>query len=216
MLNAAPISGLTRGSRPFHKPVPRPSPTSHRSTPIAIAAVIALIALLQAAPPHWQAALRYDRAALLDGELWRLLTAHLVHLSWTHAALNAAGLVLCALLAHPLPRAGAWLARMAWLGLGVSLMLLAFDAQLPHYVGLSGVLYGAFVLMLWPQARRGDALGIAALVTVLAWMAWQGWSGPLASEAALIGGRIVVQAHVYGVLTAVGLLAAGAVASRIR
>ena len=169
------------------------------------------MAVLQALPASAQAVLRHDRAALLNGELWRLLSAHLVHLSWTHWALNALGLVLCAALANPLPRAGTLLARMALLGLGVSLMLLAFDPQLTHYVGLSGVLYGLFVLTLWPQARRGDGLGSVALATVLAWMAWQWVAGPLASEAALIGGAIVAQAHAYGVVAAVVLLTLGRV-----
>jgi rhomboid family GlyGly-CTERM serine protease len=164
------------------------------------------MAVLQALPAGARAVLRHDRAALLDGELWRLFTAHLIHLGWAHWALNALGLVLCGVLANPLPTPGRLLARMAVLGLGVSLMLLAFDPALTHYVGLSGVLYGLFVLTLWPQARRGEALGIAALATVLAWAGWQWLAGPVAGEAALIGGAIVAQAHAYGIASAAGLL----------
>lgn len=164
------------------------------------------MAVLQALPAGARATLRFERAALLDGELWRLFTAHLVHLGWAHWALNALGLVLCGVLANPLPSPGRLLACVAGLGLGVSLMLLAFDPSLTHYVGLSGVLYGLFVLTLWPQARRGDGLGRVALATVLAWMTWQWAVGPVASEAALIGGAIVAQAHAYGVAAAAGLL----------
>lgn len=179
---------------------------AHRTTWLAIAALIAAMAALQALPDSARAVLRHDRAALLDGELWRLFTAHLVHLGWAHWALNAGGLVLCGVLANPLPPPGRLLARLAVLGLGVSLMLLAFDPLLAHYVGLSGVLYGLFVLTLWPQARRGDVLGTVALLTVLAWAAWQCMAGPIAQEAALIGGAIVAQAHAYGVVAAAGLL----------
>jgi len=185
--------------------VSRPSPP-HRRTWLAIAALIAGMAVLQALPADARAALRFDRAALLDGELWRLFTAHLVHLGWAHWALNAMGLVLCGVLANPLPSPGRLLARLAVLGLGVSLMLLAFDPSLTHYVGLSGVLYGLFVLTLWPQARRGDVLGGVALATVLGWMTWQWVVGPVASEVALIGGAIVAQAHAYGVAGAIVLL----------
>src|SRR5690349_9713127 len=39
-------------------------------------------------------ALSYDRAALAEGQLWRLLTAHFVHLDAQHALLNGLGLVL--------------------------------------------------------------------------------------------------------------------------
>ncbi len=186
--------------------VSRPSPP-HRRTWLAIAALIAGMAVLQALPADARAALRFDRTALLEGELWRLFTAHLVHLGWAHWALNALGLVLCGALADPLPSPGRLLARLALLGLGVSLMLLAFDPSLTHYVGLSGVLYGLFVLLLWPQARRGDVLGSVALATVLGWMVWQCVVGPVASEAELIGGAIVAQAHAFGVAAAAGLLA---------
>lgn len=185
--------------------VSRPSPP-HRRTWLAIAALIAGMAVLQALPADARAALRFDRTALLEGELWRLFTAHLVHLGWAHWALNALGLVLCGALADPLPSPGRLLARLALPGLGVSLMLLAFDPSLTHYVGLSGVLYGLFVLTLWPQARRGDVLGGVALATVLAWMTWQWVVGPVASEVALIGGAIVARAHAYGVAGAIVLL----------
>ena len=39
-------------------------------------------------------ALRYDRAALAAGELWRLFTAHVVHLNLRHALVNILGLAL--------------------------------------------------------------------------------------------------------------------------
>lgn len=177
---------------------------------ITLAAAILLLAALQALPTAWHAALRYDRDALLGGEVWRLFTGHLIHLSWAHWALNAVGLVLCCALAESMPSPEQLLRRVAVLGLGVSLMLLVFSPQVSNYVGLSGVLYGLFVLVLWPQARRGEPIGVAALCIVIAWMAWQMIAGPMASEMELIGGRIVTQAHLFGVLTAMALFAARA------
>ena len=38
--------------------------------------------------------LQYDRVAILDAELWRLLTGHLVHLGLNHYILNAIALIL--------------------------------------------------------------------------------------------------------------------------
>lgn len=177
----------------------------------SMAAALALLGVLQALPPAWHEALRFDRQALLRGELWRLWTGHLVHLGWAHAALNAAGLVVCALLADRPPTARTLLRCFALLGAGISVLFLALQPQLAYYVGLSGVLYGLFVLVLWPGVRRADPIGIAALCAIAAWLGWQLLRGPARAEEALIGGDIIVQAHVYGVACAIAMLAAASV-----
>ena len=38
--------------------------------------------------------LRYDRVWIGQGEFWRLISGHFAHLSWSHLALNSAGLGL--------------------------------------------------------------------------------------------------------------------------
>jgi rhomboid family GlyGly-CTERM serine protease len=188
---------------------------------LTVAAAVALLAVLQVLPPAWHGVLRYERGAVLDGELWRLFTGHLIHLGLVHGALNAAGLVLCALLADRVdaPMLPGWLLlRLVALGGGVSLLLLAWAPEVSHYVGLSGVLYGLFVLVLWPQARRKEPIGMAALCMLVGWMLWQTLYGPAPSEMELMGGRIVVQAHLFGVLSAMAILLAQALlhASRSR
>jgi rhomboid family GlyGly-CTERM serine protease len=182
--------------------------------PLALAA---LLLLLQAGGAPVREALRYERGAVLHGELWRLFTAHAVHLGWTHALLNTAGLLLCAALAP------ASLARLSWprqalyllaLAGTVSLMLLLFSPHVGNYVGLSGVLYGLFACVLFAQAGRGGRPEAAALLLLAAWVAWQWLAGPCAQEERWIGGRIVAQAHLYGLLGAAGFGAAMAFRAR--
>ena len=55
--------------------------------PITIAALILLAAI---GGDTVRLAGRYEREAVLDGELWRLVTGHLVHLGWSHTVLNLA------------------------------------------------------------------------------------------------------------------------------
>ena len=57
--------------------------------------------------------LRYERSAILDGELWRLLTGHLVHGNAWHLALNVAGMGLVALLFGRDYSPGQWLLVLA-------------------------------------------------------------------------------------------------------
>src|SRR5690606_9769115 len=54
----------------------------------------ALLLLPELAGNAGRLALRYEREALAAGELWRLLTAHFVHLDLEHALLNTTGLIL--------------------------------------------------------------------------------------------------------------------------
>jgi len=54
---------------------------------------VSLIALIIAFWPDSLLTLRYDRLALSIGQIWRLLTSHLVHLNWAHCFLNLFGLL---------------------------------------------------------------------------------------------------------------------------
>ncbi|MDP6416915.1 MAG: rhomboid family intramembrane serine protease, partial [Gammaproteobacteria bacterium] len=64
----------------------------HAMRPWLLVAV--LMAALQSLPADWQAMLRFDRAALVAGEAWRLVTANFIHLGWNHLILNVAGFLL--------------------------------------------------------------------------------------------------------------------------
>lgn len=169
---------------------------------------VVLTGALQALSPAWHELLRYDRHAVLQGELWRLWTGHLVHLGWVHWALNACGLVLCCLLADAPPQPRTLLRQVGVLSLGISVLFLLLVPSLERYVGLSGVLYGLFVLALWPGVRRGDPVSITALCAIVGWLGWQWMAGPARSEMELIGGNIIVQAHGFGVGCALAMLAA--------
>ncbi|HEY8539702.1 MAG TPA: rhombosortase [Steroidobacteraceae bacterium] len=149
--------------------------------------------------------LRYERTAVVEaGEYWRLLTAHLVHLSGRHMALNLAGLLVIAVL---FPRQ---YSPAAWLGIGlasaavIDIGFLWNDPELAWYVGLSGVLHGALAagaVAWWRTQSKLFAFLLSALLAgKLTWEQWFGTSS-MAGEI-----PVVVDAHLYG---AVGGLIAG-------
>lgn len=166
-------------------------------SPVALAA---LILLLLAGGQPVRAVLAYERAALEHGQIWRLVTGHLVHLGWYHAVLNLIALLaLCLLCPQPLsPRE--WIRRLTVLSVSISLMLYAFVPTVVWYVGLSGVLHGLFLLGLVPMARRGDRVAIACLLYLLAKLTWEQVMGTPVSDATAIGGRVVTEAHLFGTL----------------
>ena len=44
----------------------------------------------------WVEAWRFDRGLVSQGDIWLLLTGHIVHLNWSHWLLNMAGLAIVA------------------------------------------------------------------------------------------------------------------------
>jgi rhomboid family GlyGly-CTERM serine protease len=138
---------------------------------------------------------RYERYVIRDGQWWRLVTAHLVHLDAHHALLNAAGLALLwALFARShSPR--------QWL-LAVVLCMAAIDAgfwflspEVRWYVGASALLHGVFACGCLAWIRNGDRIGIVAIVLLAAKLAWEHFGSPLP----LMSGRPVLTiSHVYG------------------
>jgi len=162
--------------------------------------LLALTALLQAFAPHTILALRYDRAAVEGGEVWRLITGNLVHLNWTHLLLNLTGLVLIWVLFTREWSFRFWCVAFLVCALAVGGGLFAFDPALRWYVGLSGVLHGLFVIALLtdPYLRWFERVGL--LAALAAKIAWEQFHGPTPGVTELIHGAVVVQAHLYGAL----------------
>ncbi|MFY0700417.1 MAG: rhombosortase [Bermanella sp.] len=155
--------------------------------------VIGLVAL----NPWLKTWLRYDEGAVAQGELWRLLSAHFVHLGWVHGLLNAAGLLLLALI-QPAGKVWLWLAFYCVSSVLISVYIV-IDSQTYYYVGASGVLHGLFVvaayfsqsLDLW----RRYAL-IALVVAKLFWEQSRYYQDNGLGDA--IGGFVYVDAHLIG------------------
>jgi len=177
-------------------------------------AVAAACLLLEMGGDSVRDSLAFDRAALAAGEVWRLLTGHLVHLGWTHLVLNLAGLALVAWVVGSRYNWMAWLvtALISMAAIDAGLWLLNRD--LDWYVGLSGLLHGLLAAGLLSGIRERDRESIVLAAFVLAKLAWEQFSGPLPGSESTSGGAVVVDAHLYGV--AGGLLAAAILERRSR
>ncbi len=144
--------------------------------------------------------LRYDRAAIAGGEYWRVLTAHLTHLGWSHLLLNLAGLMLLQLLVGDALNPRGWLLLLLFSALCVSTGLWIFDPQVRWYVGLSGVLHGVLLGGALLLAINGQREGIYLLLVTLAKLGWEQFAGPMPGSEATAGGKVIVNAHLYGAI----------------
>jgi rhomboid family GlyGly-CTERM serine protease len=162
-----------------------------------------LIVVLGATGEWGRARLAYDRDALARYQWWRLLSAHVVHLSWRHALLNCAGLgVLWALFARELaPRRWLWILTLAALAIDLGLWFLYPGVD--WYVGASGVLHGAWAAGAYAAYRRGDGMGAVAMLLLVIKLVYEQQSGSSVFDRDL---PLVPSAHLLGALG--GLLGA--------
>jgi len=174
--------------------------------PLTVATLSLLFALLGNAATE---ALRYDRGAIIAGQLWRLLTGNLVHLGWPHLWLNLAGLALVWLLFYQAFTLRAWTVISFGSALAVGAGLLAFDPGLQWYVGLSGALHGLFVAGLLAALFSGHRAEWLLLVLFAAKLTWEQLVGPTPGTAQLAGGNVIVDAHLFGTIG--GAIVAGIV-----
>jgi rhomboid family GlyGly-CTERM serine protease len=144
--------------------------------------------------------LQYERSAVLAGQIWRLWTAHIVHLGWAHYLLNAAGLLLVWLLFRQAASTRVWCGHFMFAGLAISLGLLWLNPGLEWYVGLSGILHALFIVGLLAEVRTDLALGLLVLLGFAAKIIFEQIYGPLPGSERSAGGPVVVDAHLYGAL----------------
>ncbi len=164
---------------------------------------VALLLLPLAGGEALRQSWRYEHSAIAHGELWRFVTAHLMHLDLHHAVLNAVGLVLLwALFARSYsPRQ--WVLALALCMLIIDAGFWLLSPQLEWYVGASALLHGVFACGCVAWIRTGDRIGIVALLLLVAKLAWEHYGAPLPFMA---GRPVVTISHVYG---AVGGVLAG-------
>jgi len=166
--------------------------------PLLIGACCLALALGGDAARRWAS---YDRAAVASGQVWRLVTAHLVHLGWGHLWPNLLALLLIGGLLEEFLKPLEWLAASAVTAVAISLGLYLLDPDTQWYVGLSGVLHGlvacgAAVMLMTRTLGLGGALAAGLGLK----LAWEQVYGPVPLTAASVGGAVVVAAHLYGAI----------------
>ena len=154
--------------------------------------------------------LRYDRDAIEAGEVWRLLSGHLLHLGWSHFALNAAGLLLIFYLVGTQFTTIGWLLISIVTVVVIDLGFWIFEPQLIWYVGLSGLLHGYLAAGAISGLRCGQVDYWLLAGFLILKLAYEQLIGPLPGSEGTTGGSVVVAAHLYG---AIGGALSGAVLS---
>lgn len=182
-----------------------------RTLPLKSLALAA--AACAAAAPATASLLEYERSAILSGEIWRILTAHVTHCGAYHLIWNVLPLLGIGFLFEEA------LGRRFWPVFLASCVvitggLLLFDPALDSYRGLSGALNGIWVAGALAAARAEAGEGRRLLAAIyrccvlgdLLKIAWEAATGaPVFTDPSALHGDPIPLAHVLGAV--VGLCA---------
>lgn len=173
---------------------------------IGLTLIMVVTALMGDLGREW---FQYSLDEIRSGEVWRIVTGHIVHLNLQHTILNVAGLWIIAYMFERNAKWWSWAGLTLVMSIGCSLLFMLLHSEpgqvgylryLKWYVGLSGSLHGLFFLAAiseWPVDKRLSIVLTAILVGKLIYAHCFGAS-PGTEE--FIKGKVFENAHQYGAI----------------
>jgi rhomboid family GlyGly-CTERM serine protease len=146
-------------------------------------------------------ALRYDRSGIFSGQLYRLLSGHIVHSNGWHLLLNLTSLGMIGLLFSQHLSRRIWLFVFVLSALIISTCYLWIAPEYEYYVGLSAVLYAVIIIGALLDIKEQPLIAMIILLLVSARVIWQQYSGSMDSLAMLIEDRVAIESHLFGICT---------------
>jgi len=144
--------------------------------------------------------LDYQRSLIANGHWWLLLSGNFVHLGPNHLWMNLAGLLLVMMLVWQHFNTLEWLTLILACSVGVGLGLWFFNPEVESYVGFSGTLHGLIIAGTLADLRTFPKSAGLLLVLVAGKLAWEQFAGALPGSESVAGGRVLVDAHLYGAI----------------
>ncbi|WP_105189684.1 rhombosortase [Pseudoalteromonas sp. T1lg48] len=170
--------------------------------PLALIILCTLIMMFNLNP-----LLQFDRVAIDEGQIYRLLSGNFSHSNGAHLLMNMAGVgALWILHGHFFTIRGYWLAVVS-ISVGCTGLIYFFANNIDIYVGLSGTLHGLLVYGALRDIRSSEKTGYLLLLGVLLKVAYEQFIGASTDLETLIASRVAIEAHLFGVIGGVALAA---------
>jgi len=143
----------------------------------------------------------YQRSSIAQGELWRLISGHLLHTNSYHLLFNLAALLLLWLLHGKFYTRVNFSLLFLFSALVTSAGIYYFNPELMQYVGLSGVLHGFFVFGAIMDIRAQDKTGYLLFIGLWIKVAHEQLYGASSAVSDLIEASVAIDAHLWGAIS---------------
>jgi rhomboid family GlyGly-CTERM serine protease len=165
---------------------------------------------------NWVDNCRFDRELVEQGKVWLLLSGHIVHLNWSHWALNMAGLAIVAFFFSAHASVKQWLSVILVSVCVINAGLWWWLPEIRSYVGLSGVLHGLFLYGALREIRFYPTSGYVLSSVLIAKLVWEFFNGALPGSEDMTGGRVLTEAHLLGAVGGILVWSVEYLADRVR
>ena len=165
------------------------------AVPITLTLFCLLTLLAGESATYW---LDYNRDSVGQGQLWRFITANLVHLGGWHTLMNLASLWLISFIFLPLLSRNHWIIWFAILFIANISAMHLWLPKLTNYVGMSGALYGLIAACAVAEFRLGVKISGILLVLVGIKIFAPQILGIVSEYDSWLGGTVVEESHIIG------------------
>ena len=170
--------------------------TKNLSFVLTVLALISILLLEQ----RYALIFQYNRAAIMEGEYWRIVTCHFVHSGWVHLFMNSLGFVLIIGLFVHLYSPFIWLMGTLYCMIGISLSFLIFCPTLEWYNGLSGLLHALLLMGIIGELNGGNKFYYFGLFGIIGKLVMDYFAGSPELTSRLTKTLVVTAAHFSGML----------------
>jgi len=143
-------------------------------------------------------ALIYQRPLIIEGEIWRFITGHLLHTNRFHLLLNLAALIMLWALHGHFYTIKNYVALFLFCSIITSLGIFYGTPSLTEYVGLSGVLHGIFVFGALMDIKAKDKTGYLLFIGIWLKIVHEQIYGASTDVSELIEASVAIDAHFWG------------------
>lgn len=163
--------------------------------PTLVFTLIVLTYLGEPQTGHW---LAFDRSQMELQQVWRWLTANVVHTNGYHMLLNSLAIGLLWLLHGYSYTLSRYLFVVFVCSLFVTLGVWWFSEELQWYAGLSGALHGVFIWGCYNDLKQGHKSAWLLVGGVILKIAYEQFWGASSWLEGVIAASVATDAHLYG------------------